>query len=184
MQAPSASISDIADYLPLTVPVQPFSTAQASTVSNSTEISVNFSIEIKATTPQVWQALRKLAGWPEWFGANETIGPFYDGAYPHNNSPFTRLFDRLTPFQQANRAAALLYLVPGQSVGWRAQGREMLALHIWRLEALDSFTTRVSVEISFEGMSQWYFNVMSVAAKMQAVCQPLLEQLQTLTEND
>jgi hypothetical protein len=164
---------------------QPFTT-----VSNA-KVTIVQTVEINATLQSVWTNLCDLALFPAWFGMNEVNRPLASGPHEQNTSSFAHMFTALSPFKNNNSLAQLQKLVPLQSVTWQAQGHQMTATQTWKIQdvsklesSIENFqpTTLVSVEISFSGMSEWYFNVMNVRSKMLTAFHEILMELRRSSE--
>jgi uncharacterized protein YndB with AHSA1/START domain len=150
-------------------------------------LTIGCSIELESGVCTVWEALGKIAHWPQWFGWSTVSTPLDVGPHAQVESDFTNLLRPLYPFRGSHRTAVLAQVLPLSVATWEAKGYEVAATHSWTITPLLPHTDektgditprcKLSVEIKFDKMSIWYFNVMEVGAKMRAACQEVLEKI-------
>jgi hypothetical protein len=146
------------------------------------ELKVESSIEIETGSYSVWEAIQHIACWPDWFGWAEMPEGLVNGPHSQAASPFVTLLSTIHPLRGTYRSACLTELMPLVWVSWQAKGQDITGTHRWSITPLESYDkprVKLSVTVTFEQMTQWYFSAMGVEQKIKAVCQELLETIKT-----
>ncbi|NWJ48300.1 MAG: hypothetical protein HXX08_20790 [Chloroflexi bacterium] len=138
-------------------------------------LKVVSTLDIESDTQVVWSALLRLANIGGISSKNQVESKF---------SPFSSFLQVLSPLNDRNRASRLTEIEPESYFSWEAQCKEFKAHHTWSILPTNS-GTHLSVEVVFEGMTLWYFNVMGVEQKIRRVSELLLYKVRevALSEN-
>ena len=138
-------------------------------------LKVVSALDIETDTQAVWSALLSTANIESVSSKNQV---------EHKFSPFSTFLQALSPLNDRNRASRLTEIESESYFSWQAQCKEFKARHTWTVLPTNS-GTHLSVEVIFEGMTLWYFNVMGVEQKIHRASELLLYKVReiALSEN-